>query len=165
MRALSESDSARMAAAIRASDALPEGLRRAIAAKAEGNPFYVAEVVRSLQEAGAIRVEEGRFVLATRLDDVVIPDTIHDVIMARIDRLDEAPKRTLQTAAVIGRDFTRRIVERLADVRDPSDALLRELRAVELIYEKSVFPEVAYRFKHALTQDVAYHSLLVQRRR
>jgi class 3 adenylate cyclase/tetratricopeptide (TPR) repeat protein len=162
---LSEPESARMAAAILASDALPDTLRSAIAAKAEGNPFYVEEVVRSLQEAGAIRVENGRFVVAARLDDVVIPDTIHDVIMARIDRLAEAPKRTLQTASVIGRDFTQRLVERLSAVRDQSDALLRELRAVELIYEKSVFPEVAYRFKHALTQDVAYRSLLVQRRR
>ena len=162
---LSESESAHMAAAILASDALPDTLRSAIAAKAEGNPFYVEEVVRSLQEAGAIRVEHGRFVLTTRLDDVVIPDTIHDVIMARIDRLAEAPKRTLQTASVIGRDFTRRLIDQLDTVRGRSDALLRELRAVELIYERSVFPEVAYRFKHALTQDVAYHSLLVQRRR
>jgi class 3 adenylate cyclase/tetratricopeptide (TPR) repeat protein len=162
---LSEPESAHMVAAILSSDALPDTLRGAIASKAEGNPFYVEEVVRSLHEAGAIRVEHGRFVLTTRLDDVVIPDTIHDVIMARIDRLAEAPKRTLQTASVIGRDFTRRLVERLSAVRDQSDALLRELRAVELIYEKSVFPEVAYRFKHALTQDVAYRSLLVQRRR
>jgi class 3 adenylate cyclase/tetratricopeptide (TPR) repeat protein len=162
---LSEPESARMAAAILSSDALPDTLRSAIAAKAEGNPFYVEEVVRSLHEAGAIRVENGRFVLTARLDDVVIPDTIHDVIMARIDRLDEAPKRTLQTASVIGRDFTQRLVERLSAVRGQSDALLRELRAVELIYEKSVFPEVAYRFKHALTQDVAYRSLLLQRRR
>jgi class 3 adenylate cyclase/tetratricopeptide (TPR) repeat protein len=162
---LSEPESAHMVAAILSSDALPDTLRSAIASKAEGNPFYVEEVVRSLHEAGAIRVEHGRFVLTTRLDDVVIPDTIHDVIMARIDRLDEAPKRALQTASVIGRDFTRRLVERLSAVRDQSDALLRKLRAVELIYEKSVFPEVAYRFKHALTQDVAYRSLLVQRRR
>jgi class 3 adenylate cyclase/tetratricopeptide (TPR) repeat protein len=162
---LSEPESARMAATILSSEALPDTLRSAIAAKTEGNPFYVEEVVRSLHEAGAIRVENGRFALTARLDDVVIPDTIHDVIMARIDRLEEAPKRTLQTASVIGRDFTRRLVERLSAVRDRSDALLRELRAVELIYEKSVFPEVAYRFKHALTQDVAYRSLLVQRRR
>src|SRR5439155_77469 len=162
---LSESESAHMAAAILSSDALPDTLRSAIAAKAEGNPFYVEEVVRSLREAGAIRVENGRFVLTARLDDVVIPDTIHDVIMARIDRLDEAPKRALQTASVIGRDFTQRLVERLSEIRGRSDTLLRELRAVELIYETSVFPEVAYRFKHALTQDVAYRSLLVQRRR
>ena len=162
---LSEPESAHMAAAILSSDALPDTLRSAIAAKAEGNPFYVEEVVRSLREAGAIRVENGRFVLTARLDDVVIPDTIHDVIMARIDRLDEAPKRALQTASVIGRDFTQRLVERLSEIRGRSDTLLRELRAVELIYETSVFPEVAYRFKHALTQDVAYRSLLVQRRR
>ena len=162
---LSEPESAHMAAAILSSDALPDTLRSAIAAKAEGNPFYVEEVVRSLREAGAIRVENGRFALTARLDDVVIPDTIHDVIMARIDRLDEAPKRTLQTASVIGRDFTQRLVERLSEIRGRSDTLLRELRAVELIYETSVFPEVAYRFKHALTQDVAYRSLLVQRRR
>jgi len=154
-----------MAAAILSSDALPDTLRSAIAAKAEGNPFYVEEVVRSLSEAGAIHVESGRFVLTARLDDLVIPGTIHDVIMARIDRLDEAPKRALQTASVIGRDFTQRLVERLSEIRGRSDTLLRELRAVELIYETSVFPEVAYRFKHALTQDVAYRSLLVQRRR
>ena len=134
---LSEPESAHMAAAILSSDALPDTLRSAIAAKAEGNPFYVEEVVRSLREAGAIRVENGRFVLTARLDDVVIPDTIHDVIMARIDRLDEAPKRALQTASVIGRDFTQRLVERLSEIRGRSDTLLRELRAVELIYEKS----------------------------
>jgi predicted ATPase len=85
--------------------------------------------------------------------------------MARIDRLDEAPKRMLQTASVIGRDFTRRLVERLAEAPGRSDGLLRDLSRAELIHEKSVFPEVAYTFKHALTQDVAYQSLLVQRRR
>ena len=69
----------------------------------------------------------------------MVPDTIHDVIMARIDRLDEAPKRTLQTASVIGRDFTLRLVERLIEVRGQRRAAA-ELRAVELIYEKSVFP-------------------------
>ena len=73
---LSEPESARMAAAILSSDALPDTLRSALAAKAEGNPFYVEEVVRSLHEAGAIRVENGRFVLTARPDDVVIPDTI-----------------------------------------------------------------------------------------
>src|SRR5262245_48827548 len=149
-----------MVATLLAEDA-PESLRRTIAAKAEGNPFYVEEVVRSLHEAG----EEGQSTLAGRLDDIEIPDSIRDVIMARIDRLDEAPKRMLQTASVIGRDFTRRLVERLAEVPDRSDALLRELSRAELIFEKHVLPEVAYTFKHALTQDVAYQSLLVQRRR
>ena len=161
---LSEPDSARMVTALLAGDA-PEPLRRTIAAKAEGNPFYVEEVVRSLREAGALGAEAGLAARPGRLGEIEIPDTIHDVIMARIDRLDEAPKRLLQTASVIGRDFTRRLVERLAEAPDRSDALLRELGRAELIHEKQVFPEVAYTFKHALTQDVAYQSLLVQRRR
>ena len=103
--------------------------------------------------------------LAKRLEEIVVPDTIQDVIMARIDRLEEAPKRTLQLASVIGREFTRRLLDRIAEIRAQTEALLRELKAIELIYEKSVFPELAYMFKHALTHEVAYNSLLIQRRK
>src|SRR4029453_5826445 len=95
----------------------------------------------------------------------MIPDTIQDVIMARIDRLADAPKKTLQLASVIGREFTRRLLERIADIRGRTEDFLRELKALELIYEKTLFPELAYMFKHALTHDVAYSSLLVQRRK
>src|SRR4029453_5821301 len=84
--------------------------------------------------------------------------------MARIDPLEEAPKKTLQLAAVIGREFTRRLLDRLADLQDRTEPYLQELKALELIYEKRLYPELAYMFKHALTQDVAYNSLLVQRR-
>ena len=84
--------------------------------------------------------------------------------MARIDRLQEAPKRTLQLASVIGREFTRRLLERIADIQVRTEELLQELKAIELIYEKSAFPELAYMFKHALTHEVAYNSLLMQRR-
>ena len=93
------------------------------------------------------------------------PDTVQDVIMARIDRLGEEPKRVLQLAAVIGREFTDRLLDRLAGTHDATDAAMRELKAKELIYEKSLFPEPAYLFKHALTQEVAYNSLLIKRRR
>ena len=85
--------------------------------------------------------------------------------MARIDRLQEAPKRTLQLASVIGREFTRRLLERIADIHVRTEGLLQELKAIELIYEKSAFPELAYMFKHALTHEVAYNSLLMQRRK
>jgi predicted ATPase len=100
---LSAEHTARMAQAILATDSLPEELRTLIARKAEGNPFYVEEVVKSLQEVGGIRPAGDRYVLATRLDELVVPDTIQDIIMARIDRLPEAPKKTLQLASVIGR--------------------------------------------------------------
>jgi tetratricopeptide (TPR) repeat protein len=163
--ALSTEESARMAAAVLAADGLPDALRSVIGAKAEGNPFYVEELVKSLEESGAIRRVEGRLALTQPLTALAIPGSIQDVIAARIDRLAEAPKRTLQLAAVIGREFTRRLVDRLAEIRERSDDFLRELTALELILERRLYPELAYMFKHALTQDVAYDSLLVQRRR
>ena len=163
--ALTAEDSARMATAVLAADSLPEGLRAVIGAKAEGNPFYVEELVKSLEESGALRREGQDLALTRPLTTVAVPESIHDIIAARIDRLAEAPKRTLQLAAVIGREFTGRLVDRLAEVRERSGAELRELTALELILERRVDPELAYMFKHALTQDVAYDSLLVQRRR
>jgi class 3 adenylate cyclase/tetratricopeptide (TPR) repeat protein len=162
---LSTEHSIEMAQAMLATERLPEALQALIVRKAEGNPFFVEEVVKSLQEVGALRRTEGGYVLAKRLEEVVVPDTIQDVIMARIDRLEEAPKRTLQLASVIGREFTRRLLDRLAEIRAQTEEFLRELKAIELIYEKSVFPELAYMFKHALTHEVAYNSLLVQRRK
>jgi class 3 adenylate cyclase/tetratricopeptide (TPR) repeat protein len=163
--ALSADDSARMAAAVLATDGLPDELRALVAAKAEGNPFYVEELVKSLEETGVLRRTDGRYEIAGRVSDVAIPGTINDLIAARIDRLDDAPKRTLQLASVIGREFTRRLVDRLAEVRERAGDLLRELASLELILERRLYPELAYMFKHALTQDVAYASLLVQRRR
>jgi class 3 adenylate cyclase/tetratricopeptide (TPR) repeat protein len=162
---LSAEDSARMAAAVLGADVLPDELRELIGSRAEGNPFYVEELVKSLEEAGALRRVEGRLVLARPAHELTIPGTIHDVIAARIDRLGEAPKRTLQLASVIGREFTRRLVDRLAEIRERTDDWLRELTALELIHERRLYPELAYMFKHALTQDVAYASLLVQRRK
>ncbi|HET8577914.1 MAG TPA: adenylate/guanylate cyclase domain-containing protein [Methylomirabilota bacterium] len=163
--ALSAQDTARMAAAVLAADALPEGLRALVAVKAAGNPFYVEEFVKSLEEVGALRRAAGRLELAQPLAEVAIPGTIQDVIAARIDRLPEAPKRTLQLAAVIGREFTRLLLDRLAEAPERTEGFLRELTALELILERRRVPELAYMFKHALTQDVAYASLLIQRRR
>jgi class 3 adenylate cyclase/tetratricopeptide (TPR) repeat protein len=162
---LSADDSARMAAAVLDTEALPAGLRALVATKAEGNPFYVEELVKSLEEGGALRRANGRLDLARPVTEIDIPSTIQDVIAARIDRLPEAPKRTLQLASVIGREFTRRLVDRLAEIRERTEDFLRELTALELIQERRRFPELAYMFKHALTQDVTYASLLVQRRK
>ena len=144
---------------------LPEDLRALILRKAEGHPFFIEEVVKSLREVGAIRQQGDGYVLAKRLEEVVVPDTIQDVIMARIDRLEEAPKRTLQLASVIGREFTRRLLDRIAEIRERTEECVQVLKAIELILEKSLFPELAYMFKHALTHEVAYGSLLVHRRK
>jgi class 3 adenylate cyclase/tetratricopeptide (TPR) repeat protein len=161
---LSTTDTIQMAQAMLTTAQLPEALQTLIVQKAEGNPFFVEEVVKSLQDVGALRRQGESYVLTTPLEDLVVPDTIQDVLMARIDRLPDAPKQTLQRAAVIGRAFTRRLLERLADIREHTEAHVQELKALELIYEWRLSPELAYMFKHALTQDVAYNSLLMQRR-
>jgi tetratricopeptide (TPR) repeat protein len=104
-------------------------------------------------------------VLTKPIGEIYVPDTIQDVIMARIDRLEEAPKRALQLASVIGREFTVRLLERISDLHAQLERFLQELKGLEFIYERSFYPELAYTFKHALTHDVAYNSLLMQRRK
>ncbi len=165
LSALSTAESVQMAHAMLNTERIPDEVRTLIVRKAEGNPFFVEEVVKALGEVGALQPTGYRYVLAKRPSEIVVPDTIQDVIMARIDRLEEAPKRTLQLASVIGREFTRRLLDRIADRPGQTEEWLCTLKASELIYEKSLFPEPAYLFKHALTQEVAYNSLLVQRRK
>jgi class 3 adenylate cyclase/tetratricopeptide (TPR) repeat protein len=165
IHALPQAQSVEMAGAMLGIGELPPDLAGLVVRKAEGNPFFVEEVVRSLLEIGAIRNAGKGWTLAKSLDEVVIPDTIQDVIMARIDRLEDACKRTLQLASVIGREFTRRLLDRIVDTPGRTEEILRELKAIELIYERSAFPELTYMFKHELTRDVAYNSLLVQRRK
>jgi len=133
--------------------------------KADGNPFFIEELVKSLRETGTLRQEGERWVLNRTLDEIVVPDTVQGVLMSRIDRLEEGPRSALQLAAVIGREFTERLLDRIADLRAGTSDALRALQAVELISQKALYPELAFMFKHALAQDVAYGSLLLQRRR
>jgi transcriptional regulator with AAA-type ATPase domain/tetratricopeptide (TPR) repeat protein len=156
---LSTTDSVRMAADLLGADRLPAELEALIVAKAEGNPFFVEELVRSVEELGVVRREGSRLVMARPLDAALVPDTIQDVVTARIDRLAEGPRRLLRLAAVVGREFTRRLLDQVLESGTSADPLLRELRAVELIHEQRLFPEVSYAFKHALTHDVAYASI------
>jgi class 3 adenylate cyclase/pimeloyl-ACP methyl ester carboxylesterase len=144
---------------------LPPEVHELILRKAEGNPLFVEELSRALVEDGTLGRDNGGYHLTRRIGDATIPDTIQGVIMARIDRLPDTSKSALQIASVIGREFTARLVERVSAIEREAPKILGELRAVELIYEKSVYPELAYMFKHALTHDVAYESLLKQRRR
>ena len=144
---------------------VPGEVRQLISDKAEGNPLFIEELAKSLVEDGTLTRANHGYRLARPLRELVIPDTIQGVITARIDRLPESSKNALQVASVIGREFTARLVERVAAIEREAAQALGELRAVELIYEKTTYPELAYMFKHALTHDVAYESLLKQRRR
>ena len=162
---LSAEDSMHMAESVLSVERLPQDLHTLVTSRAEGNPFFLEEIIKSLQETGAIRRSGERYVLTKRMTEIFVPSTIQDVIMARIDRLDEAPKKTLQLASVIGREFSTRLLDRITDIQDRSASPLQELKAVGLIYEKRLSSEQAYIFKHALTHDVAYGSLLIQRRK
>jgi transcriptional regulator with AAA-type ATPase domain/tetratricopeptide (TPR) repeat protein len=163
--ALSAGDSAEMARALLVVEALPDALRQLVAARAEGNPFVIEEVVRSLQEGGLVRRVGARLELTRRLDEAAVPATVQDLVLARIDRLDEAARAALEVAAVIGRDFPGRLFERVAGLPGRAEPALRELMAAELIHEHGLPPEPAYTFRHALTQEVAYGSLPTARRR
>jgi class 3 adenylate cyclase/tetratricopeptide (TPR) repeat protein len=165
LQPLSREDTASMASAVLGTSDLPEQVAALVAQKTDGNPFFIEEVTKSLLEAGALaRDATGRLVVH-RVDDAIIPDSIHDVIQARIDRLGDEPKRAIQVASVIGREFALRLLQRATEFGDRATELVSELRSLELIYEKSGVPELAYMFKHALTHDVAYAGLLLQRRR
>ncbi|MGH7822269.1 MAG: ATP-binding protein, partial [Candidatus Binatia bacterium] len=165
LQPLSPQEAAAMTGGMLETRDFPVEIRELVAKKAEGNPFFVEEVTKSLLEMGALRRSDRGYELSRELSEIVIPDTIQGVIMARIDRLGEDPKRAIQIASVIGREFAVRLLERVSDRGEHVRRLVGDLRALELIYEKSGLPEIAYMFKHALTHDVAYQSLLVQRRK
>jgi class 3 adenylate cyclase/pimeloyl-ACP methyl ester carboxylesterase len=164
LRALPEAQTAAMVQRV-LHGTVPVEASQLVTLKAEGNPLFVEELAKSLVEDGTLeRLDEG-YRLARPLAEAQIPDTIQGVIMARIDRLPEASKTALQIASVIGREFTARLVERVAALERDSSQAIGALRAVELIYEKARSPELEYMFKHALTHEVAYASLLRQKRR
>jgi len=139
--------------------------RNLILTRASGNPLFIEEFTRTLLERGYIQRKDGHYVLTVEPSDIEVPDTIQGIIAARIDRLEANLKRTLQVASVIGRDFAYRILQTITAMQQELKSCLLNLQELEFIYEKSLFPELAYIFKHALTQEVAYNSLLLKRRR
>jgi hypothetical protein len=136
----------------RQQQSLPQHLERVIIEKAQGNPFFLEELTRAVIEHGDLQQE------------VVVPDTIQGVLSARIDRLPEAHKRLLQTASVLGRAFAPRLLQALWEEPAPLEPLLLDLKRLEFLYERTRGEEPVYVFKHALTQDVTYDSLLTTRR-
>lgn len=161
---LSEDESTRLARGVLASQELSMEARRLIADKADGNPFFVEELIKSLTESGLLCVENGRCIISRVPEFTPAPETVQDVLMSRIDRLDPAPKKALQLASVIGREFPVSLLETIAELGEPLRTSLQRLQSLELLYEIRGSQDVVYVFKHALTQDVAYHSLLIQRR-
>jgi ABC-type oligopeptide transport system substrate-binding subunit/class 3 adenylate cyclase len=170
-------------------------LRRLLLERAEGNPFYLEELVASLVEQGVLAREGDAWQVKAPIESLSIPDTVQGVLLARIDRLDEDVRGTLQMASVIGRTFPYRLLREIAcrgeappgksgatrrpapDAPVPAaadlgcsaspelDRHLVALQRADLVREKAVRPELEYIFKHSLAQEAAYHSLLLERRR
>jgi class 3 adenylate cyclase len=131
---------------------LTDHLAQMIIKKAEGNPFFLEELTRTVAESGESTVE------------MAVPDTIQGVLSARIDRLPESDKQLLQTASVLGREFSLPLLQAIWEIEVDVKLVLQELRRQEFLFERSGDDEPLYVFKHALTQDVAYESLLNARR-
>jgi class 3 adenylate cyclase/tetratricopeptide (TPR) repeat protein len=137
-----------------------------VQARTGGNPFFTEETVRSLVESGILAGQRGDYRLVRPLEAIEIPPTVQAVLAARIDRLAERERGVLQTAALIGKEFPRPILERVADLSaDDLAVALAGLERAEFVFERSLYPEPEYAFRHPLTQDVALHSQLSDRRK
>jgi class 3 adenylate cyclase/tetratricopeptide (TPR) repeat protein len=144
---------------------LPEKLCEEILDKSGGNPFFLEEVLRSLIERGVLARKEHGWEVSALVETIRVPDTLQGVLLSRLDRLPEESKRVIQKAAVIGRVFFYRLLEQMGGGQDQLDPQLSALQEADLVRERSRVPEVEYIFKHALTQEVAYQTLLAPARK
>ena len=163
---LTADDTQQLVQRLLAADTAPSPIADVVLRKAEGNPFFVEELLRALIDTQALaRDPTGGWRLSRPIEALGIPDTLEAVIAARVDRLEEDVKQLLRVASVIGRSFFYRILRALAEAERRLDRDLAELVELELIREKQRRPELEYIFKHALVQEATYGSILAERRR
>ncbi len=157
---LSSREAQDMLGSLLKTNALTSELKSLVQQKAEGNPFYLEEVVNALIETGILKPENGSWRLIGSIRQTDVPTTVQGVISARIDRLEGKTKRILQEASVIGRAFVHELLQRVTEFREEIDDRLSDLQKLDLVRITSLHPNVEYTFKHALTQEVVYNSLL-----
>ena len=140
-------------------------LKRTIAKRTDGNPFFIEEIVEALFEQGVL-VHNGAIKLARPFSETTLPTTVQGILSSRIDRLAPREKELVQTLAAIGREFPLSLAKRVTDCSDAElEPMIARLQSSEFIYEQPAAGDVEYTFKHALTQEVAYSSLLIERRK
>ncbi|MBI3800338.1 MAG: AAA family ATPase, partial [Deltaproteobacteria bacterium] len=165
---LGQEDAQELLAALLGNDPSLQSLKRIILEKTEGNPFFMEEIVQELREQKALAPvavggATGQSLLPTELR---LPPTVQGVLASRIDRLPAPEKTLLQTLSVLGKEFSFSLLQQVVNQSEAIlHPLLSHLQEAEFIYEQPAFPEPEYTFKHALTQDVAYTSLLIERRK
>jgi tetratricopeptide (TPR) repeat protein len=163
---LSNRETLAMAAHLLGAEQIAENLANLIIAKTEGVPFFIEEFLKSLRERQLIAKDDRGCDLVKDRGDFAIPSTIQDVLMARVDALPDGAKEVLQLGSIIEREFPYALIEQVA--ARPERELLASLSALkdaELLYERGVFPESTYVFKHALTREVVYDTILARRRK
>ncbi len=162
---LEVSPSLRIMKSVLGAERFPEELGKRIHQRTGGNPFFLEEICQTLVEEGTLKVEQGQAILAGSLEKLHLPDTVEAVIRTRLDRLDHEAKELLCLAAVVGREFNRGILQRTLENDAHLLRSLETLKALGLIQQIRVRPDATYKFKHALTQEVAYESLLQHQRK
>jgi len=149
-----------------ATEEIHRDLEELILEKTEGVPFFIEEFIRSLKDLKIIERQDNKYFLARDIKDLNIPSTLQDVIMARVDTLSEGAKEVLQTGSVIEREFSYELIKHVSGL--PEKELLSHLSALidsELLYERGIYPKSTYIFKHALTREVVYHSILTRKQK
>ena len=165
LQPLDQSEVAEVVAAVLNAHEVPEELASLLHERTSGNPFYLEEVTRALREEGLLKVDDRRAFLTRSAGRLEIPDTVQAVIRTRLHRISPFARSVLRLASVIGAEFSYRLLESVLQ-NDPQLADAREeLREIGLIQQVQVLPEAAFRFKHVLTQEVAYDSLLRHQRK
>ncbi len=139
---------------------LPKNLAEVILDRSEGNPFFVEEVLRSLIERGVLARANGAWKVTDLVENIQVPDSLQGVLLSRLDRLPEETKRVIQKACVIGRVFLFRVLEYMAREETELESQMAFLEDAALVRERERIPEIEYVFDHALTQEVAYQTLL-----
>ena len=163
---LSNRESLEMLTSILGTREIEKSLEEIILEKTEGVPFFIEEFIKSLKDLKIIEKRENAYRLSKDTQQVTIPSTIQDVIMARVDSLPERAKEVLQTGSVIEREFSYPLISRVTDL--PEKELLSYLSILkdsELLYERGIYPQSNYIFKHALTREVVYDSILAKRKK
>jgi class 3 adenylate cyclase/tetratricopeptide (TPR) repeat protein len=161
---LSTHSSAELVQAVLKEGEVDPELMKFIIGKAGGNPLFVEELTSSMLESGSILKKGRRYALTRKGSGIEVPDSILDIIAARLDRMDSRFKQTLQLASVIGLEFPHRLLSAITEERESLKEHLLSLQRSEFIYETRLFPELEYTFKHALIQEVAYKSILRAKR-
>ncbi len=163
---LDESSTAELLASLLGNHPTIGSLAAPIHDRTGGNPFFIEEVVQNLIETKHVEGASGNFRLVTALDRLEVPATVKSILASRIDRLPEREKRLLQTASVIGKDFSENLLGEIAGLGpDELKSAITNLRRAEFIYDLALYPTIEYAFKHPLTQEVALGSLLSERKR